>query len=149
MNKLPFSLTFSAMQEVFDKFWIYETLEATLNKSLIINNYTEKIERIVFTYMGYKLDDPIHNKELRYYNKRKKRLELSLKLDYEKVLQANETEMLQMMAQLYLEAIKTYPNIRGKVKLSEFDYIRFYEDVEALFVEKGWVEKQHAVQTIN
>jgi hypothetical protein len=51
-------------------------------------------------------------------------------------------EAKAMMAMLYLDAIKTYPTIRGMKKIA-FNYQQFHADVKALFEQEGWLNEEN------
>lgn len=118
-----------------------------MNQHLSIKKYSQVVDSVIFMFLVYPNNDP-YAKEVKRYSRRKKWIEIGLKLDYDRLLVATEKETLQMMAQLYLDAIKMYPTIRGKVRLEEFDYEVFYVDVRTLFVAQGWVEAKHKMQII-
>ncbi|TAD96063.1 MAG: hypothetical protein EAZ97_14620 [Bacteroidetes bacterium] len=137
------SFYFSAKiwHEAYTKVDLYKSAFSVMfNTHLRLANYTEKIKSIDFFFI-VTLPKIAHiNPERRRYIAKEERLELSLALDYEKFQNAEIPETKQMMANLYLESIKTYPKIRGMKKIA-FDTERFYNDVKAMFEKEGWLPK--------
>jgi Immunity protein 44 len=113
------------------------TLEAMLNTQLPIKKYGQGLDRIAFIYIIMK-DTRMHPNDKVFFRKRKK-LMISLELDFEKAVQADLEELIELEAILYLETIKRYK----AWKIKDFDSDLFYEDVRNLFLEKGIIKLEN------
>jgi Immunity protein 44 len=69
------------------------------------------------------------------FRKSKNEIEIRINIDYEALLQANEAQTRQLIAKTYLSAISRFLS-----KRKDFDYQRFYEDVEKLFRANGFLD---------
>jgi len=68
--------------------------------------------------------------------KLKNELEIRINADYDRLLQADERETLQIIAETYLKAIEIFLLPR-----KDFEGKKFYEDVKNLFVKEGILKK--------
>ena len=107
-----------------------------LNQHLKLSTYGEGLTGIAFVYIVTPPIDVIHHDEI-IYRAKKKELYIEMRLPYEKVAAASEAEVLQMMAQKYLQ---TFQEKSLWKKLKHFDCERFSRDVQRLFEEKEWLE---------
>jgi hypothetical protein len=107
---------------------------------LRLANYTEKVKEIFFIYI-VTLPRIMHiTPEKKRFSRSEKCLEICLVMDYETFKNAEMSECKEMMANLYLESIKTYKNIWGMKKIA-FNTDLFYEDVRKLLEKEGWLKK--------
>ncbi len=78
----------------------------------------------------------IYTEHHRFY-RQKRYLDFQLKLDYFEVMAATPEEVKVMMATLFLNSILLYK----KMRLKNFDYVRFYADVKSLLEKNGLVRE--------
>jgi hypothetical protein len=135
LRKNPFWCSCIAWYELKDKMF-YDQVESVLMRSVRLADYGNDVIRIVFIFIA-DLPNSMH-KERTFYSPKKQTLHLELALDYSRFALASPQEAKLMMAELYLEAIKTYPKIRGMKKIA-FDHEQFYADVRNLFEKEGWL----------
>jgi hypothetical protein len=77
----------------------------------------------------------VEYKEQKYFKPRSKSLFLDLKaIDYDKFTTATKQEALKIMATETLRGVKKF--LSG---VKDFNFERFYADVEGLFKQQGWV----------
>ena len=136
MNTTNFGFTANADEKVMYKVLKFNVLEKLLNKNLSINNYSKKIQEIIFVYIAARLKVSFPEENFVKYRRKYNALEVGLNLDYQKLLKSNETETLKMLSALYLRGIKEYMNRK------DFDNERFYQDVKQLFEANGLLPKQ-------
>lgn len=106
-----------------------------LNQHLKLSTYGEGLTGIAFVFIVTPPIDVIHHDEI-IYRAKKKELYIEMRLPYEKVAAASEAEVLQMMAQKYLQ---TFQDKSLWKKLKGFDCEGFSRDVQRLFEEQGWL----------
>ena len=135
MKKEDFILTKLTWHEVSDKLDTQPIAEA-LNTSLHLSNYGSGVKRVYFTFVAVKPSNKLHENEVRF-DKKSKTLELSLNLSYEHLDSADSATVLKMQAMLFLVSIDLWE----RFGIGDFDRERFRVDVEKLFEEKGWMEK--------
>jgi hypothetical protein len=107
-----------------------------LNKHLKLSAYGEGLTGIAFVYIVTPPIDAIHEEEI-IYSAQKKELYIEMRLPYEKVATASEAEVLQLMAQKYLQAFQEKSLWK---KLKGFDCEGFSRDVQRLFEEREWLK---------
>lgn len=110
-------------------------IQELLNQHLKLSAYGEGLSGIAFVYIVTPPIDVIHHDEISYRAK-KKELYIEMRLPYEKVAAVSEAEVLQMMAQKYLQ---TFHDKSLWKKLKGFDCEGFSRDVQRLFEEQGWL----------
>lgn len=110
-------------------------IEELLNQHLKLSTYGEGLTGIAFVYIVTPPIDIIHHDEI-IYRAKKKELYIEMRLPYEKVAAASEAEVLQMMAQKYLQ---TFQDTSLWKKLKNFDCEGFSRDVQRLFEEQEWL----------
>lgn len=108
-----------------------------LNQHLKLSTYEEGLTGIAFIYIVTPPIDTIHHDEI-IYRPKKKELYIEMRLPYEKVATASEAEVLQMMAQKYLQ---TFQDKSLWKKLKDFDCEGFSRDVQRLFEEQEWLKE--------
>ena len=106
-----------------------------LNQHLKLSTYGEGLTGIAFVYIVTPPIDAIHGEEI-IYKAKKKELYIEMRLPYDKVAAASEAEVLQMMAQKYLQ---TFQDKSLWKKLKGVDCEGFSRDVQRLFEEQGWL----------
>lgn len=136
LNKKMFRFSAIISEGLIKKLDI-ESLESLLNENLSLDGYGKDFICIGFVFIVTPLSSEFYPASS-FFSKSSQKLKLELALDYLRFSQASPQEAKQMMANLYLEAIKTYPSIRGMKKV-KFDHQKFYADVKALFERQGWV----------
>lgn len=139
MKQPTFVFSSASWHEVYDKLST-ASIKQVITKNLTLANYTTTVNKIVFIYIATRPNN-IRHTEVKKYHPRKKEIHTYLKLDYEKVKVSSKTTVVQMMAQLFLDSILLYP----EMKVKDFDYQRFYQDVQALFQEQDWLGKSQVV----
>ena len=110
-------------------------IEDALNEHLNIKNYSNTIVSLNCFYISVEPHNTIHRPYKRYLPKRQI-IRWFLRLSYTDILLAPIDEVVHYMAAAYLEAIESY----FKNFKQDFDGKRFYEDVKALFTQKGWIK---------
>ncbi len=126
-----FGFTASTDRTVFNKVVHFNRLEELLNQNLTITNYTGNLHEIVFVYIVASSEVSLPEKNFKRYRWKNKCLEVGLNLNYKRLLQAKEPEVLQILAEGYLRGIEEL------MQRKDFDNKRFYKDVEKLFIENG------------
>jgi hypothetical protein len=122
----------------FNKFEGELFIKNLLNKKLSIKRYTD-LETIFFVYQAFDPNNEYLNYKDNFILKRKtKVLELYLNLDYYQLIQSDEEESLELLAETYLKGIDLY--LTGR---KDFDGKRFYNDVKQLFLECRILKHEH------
>ncbi|AEE49474.1 hypothetical protein [Haliscomenobacter hydrossis] len=111
-------------------------IQEFLNQHLKLSTYGEGLTGIAFVYIVTPPIDVIHQDEI-IYRAKKKELYIEMRLSYEKVVAASDAEVLQMMAQKYLQ---TFQDKSLWKKLKGFDCKGFSRDVQRLFEEQEWLK---------
>lgn len=105
-----------------------------LYESIDFPSYGDGLRKFYLTFI---VTQP-HNKKHqpgRYYSRKKRELEVAVRLPYEAVYQATEAETFRMLEAAFLEGIDHI----GKVKLdAPFDHLAFKRDVAAIFEKADW-----------
>ncbi len=112
----------------------YTTLSELLNKFLKIKEYGIILDYIFLIFI---VDTATVHRARKYYSPKNKYLSVRRKLDYQKFVQANDSEALEMMALSFLDVIKQFP----KWKIKDFDWQRLYADARKLFVEHHFIRE--------
>lgn len=116
-------------------------IEELLNQHLKLSTYGEGLIGIAFIYIVTPPIDMIHHDEI-IYRPKKKELYIEMRLSYEKVATASESEVLQMMAQKYLQ---TFQDKSLWKKLKDFDCEGFSRDLQHLFEGQEWMKEVELV----
>ncbi len=106
-------------------------IKDTLIAHIDLTNYGEGLKEVNFIYLiRPEKDDKFW--EYKRYAKLKKYADFQLKINEEDFIVASEENALSMMAELFLKSILLYK----EMKIKDFDYLRFYNDVKKLFLAK-------------
>ncbi len=107
-----------------------------LNKCLKIKDYSCKLKQLTVTFIIYPEDwNGINRKEQWYYNNKKTNLFVDIKIvNYQQFIEATPQEALKIMATETLRGVKKF--LSG---VKDFNFERFYADLESLFKQHGWV----------
>lgn len=114
-------------------------LEKVLSEYLKLSNYGDVVG-IAFIFMVTTPGDSIHEEEFTYRPK-KKEIYIQMRLPYQEVENASETEVLHLMAAKYLQTLQKH---LPKKKIAHFDSARFTQDVQHLFEQQGWLASVEA-----
>jgi hypothetical protein len=121
-----FNINCIAWHEVEDKIDVW-TIGKLLNKQIDLSKYSSDLHQIQFQYIAdYSTD--FHEEEMAY-NPDDKTIFLSLRLDYDKVKDGTNEEVLILMKDLFLTSVFYY----FSVGVRDFDFRGFYEDLKAIF----------------
>lgn len=108
-------------------------LEDALN-TLTLSKYGNGIKTLKFIPMVLSPENRIHEEEIEY-SRRKRELNIQLKLDYQEVINAGLVGFLPLVGQLLLRAIDESPQQRIK----DFNWSAFRQDIENLLSANGWL----------
>ena len=111
---------------------IWDALEETVP----LFKYGSGLEGIVFAPMGVEPNDDFHQ-EFIGYDPDEKKFHIKKMLPYHTLKTADIDQFLRMAATAFYEEI-------DQIQLPDFDTARFKKDVEALFLERGWLEREIA-----
>ncbi len=133
----PFKFTSITWHEVGDKidFDNLNTLEEVVNVHLRLAEYGNNITSIYFIFVALQSPALLHPEGVTY-SKKNHGIFMQIHLPFHLVEQYNKAQVMQLMASFYLNAMRTH---LPKLRIPDFDYQRFIQDVEALFEEKGWL----------
>lgn len=112
-------------------------LQKQFNQNLKINSYSKKrIKHLTFTSIIYEnFETGVIRYEQKYYNKKEKNLSIDLRNSYyEQFCQATKKEAQQIMASEILRGTKKFLQDE-----KDFNYKKFYADLETLFKKEGLV----------
>jgi hypothetical protein len=113
----------------------YVIIREQLAEKITLSDYGTGIQSILCFFVCLPYDDP-NNEHERFYA-RDKGLDIVRKLDYDVFRQLKREDAVKMQAQIFLAALEKVKN--RKKTLNDFDFKRFYQDVEKAFKEKNWV----------
>ena len=105
--------------------------------NLNLSSYSKKrIKHLIFTFIIYpEAWNGVERYEQKYYTRRDKELYLDIKVsDFNKFCQATKKEAQQIMASEILRGTKKF--LQNE---KDFDYKKFYADLEKLFKKEGLV----------
>lgn len=114
----------------------YGVFERAITDKIKLSNYGNGLSHILCFFVCVPFDDPNKSRE-RFYSKDKE-LFIVRQLNYEIFSQLSVEEALKMQAKVFLAALENVKN--RKKQIPDFDFLRFYEDVERLFREKNWID---------
>lgn len=115
-------------------------MEDKLNQHISLQNYGSGVNSIYFTHIVMRPANKNHP-DFQRYKPRKKEIHFGINLVYEEVKGSTNTEVLRLMGQSFLNSILLYPEL----KVKDFDYKRFYTDVQKLFAVNGWLMSERQV----
>jgi hypothetical protein len=135
----PFVVTGILQQEIADKVSPINIniIGDLLNENLQFSHYGAGLVGISFFYIVLPPDNQNHREYSRYTGK-DRLLHLQFRLSYDLVEQLTREQVLPIMAQKYLQALK---EVFPKKKIENFDYASLLKDMERLFEQQGWLEK--------
>jgi len=136
-----FYVTCAALYEFKDKLYTNE-FQQFLSGNLKILDYSEEVKQYQFVFIAVPPENRNHDKWRKYFSRKRGILYHNLKLDFEQFQKANTAEAYQMQAELYLRSITEISTLRGMKKVC-FDAEKFYEDVQRLFLEEGWLKPEN------
>jgi len=125
-KKIDFEITCVVTEEVGRKLNVV-TIEDALNQHLQLSNYGTGITKLFFVFIAVPPENTFHESKIKY-SEAERHLEIALKLDYEKLLIANDVEARQMMKELFLEGIE----LCEKGDIEGFDFGLLDENVNKL-----------------
>ena len=130
MKNIDFEITYVATEAIGMKLPVVE-LEGLLNKSLALNNYGDGVQKLFFVFLAVPPEDAFH-KPYVSYTEAEYHLEIAFGLPYQEVLDTDPNEIMQLMETAFLNAMK----LCMKAKILNFDWRKFYTDVENTFNQK-------------
>lgn len=134
----PFVISGILWHEIGEKVAFTNTtrLREVLNQHLHLSDYGTGLKGIAFIFVVTQPNDEIHREHFIYRSKVKE-LHVQARLPYTQVDAASLPEVLQLMAEKYLEVLrKNLP----KRKIDDFDTVRFVEDVRTVLEKEGILE---------
>lgn len=134
----PFVISGILWHEIGEKVAFTNTarLREVLNQHLHLSDYGTGLKGIAFIFVVTQPNDEIHREHFIYRSKAKE-LHVQVRLPYTQVDAASLPEVLQLMAEKYLEVLrKNLP----KRKIDDFDTVRFVEDVRTVLEKEGILE---------
>jgi tRNA splicing endonuclease len=99
------------------------------------SNYSLTVQNVIIYIVAFS-HDAFPEKDKIYNRRKKQQLEIRINADYDRLLQADERETLQIIAETYLKAIEIF-----LIPRKDFEGKKFYEDVKSLFEKEGILEK--------
>jgi hypothetical protein len=116
----------------------YVEIKNLLNSNLNLAAYGHGLSHILTFFVCVPFRDK--NKEhIRFYAN-DKGLDIVRQLDYATFSQLSLENALKMQANVFLQALN---KVRKRKKaIPDFDFERFYADVEKLFAENRWIENE-------
>lgn len=135
----PFVISGITQHTVSDKitFTNSNLIQDLLNENLQFSHYGAGLVGISFFYIVLPPDNQNHREYSRYTGK-DRLLHLQFHLPYDLVEQLTREQVLPIMAQKYLQALK---EVFPKKKIENFVYASLLKDMERLFEQQGWLEK--------
>jgi hypothetical protein len=135
----PFVISGITQFTVSDKitFTNSNLIQDLLNEHLQFSTYGTGLQGISFFYIVLPIDNQNHREYTRYTGK-DRLLHLQLRLSYEQVMRLTTEQVLPIMAQKYLQALK---EVFPKKKIANFDYAAFLKDMEHCFEQQGWLRE--------
>lgn len=105
-----------------------------LYEEIDFESYGKGLYKYYFTFIITRPQNKLHQPG-RYFGRKRRALEVAIRLPYDEVFNASEPEIYRMLEAAYLEGIDEI----GKVKLKEpFDHEAFKADVAKIFEDENW-----------
>lgn len=105
-----------------------------LYEGIDFESYGKGLRKFFLTFIVKKPHNHIHEAG-RYYSRKKRALEVAIRLSYNDVTNATPEETFKLLEAAFLEGIDQI----GEIKLPEpFDYKAFKKDVAAIFAKEEW-----------
>jgi Immunity protein 44 len=133
VDKRTLWITYFIDDEVGDRLVNYHEETMILINNLVLCNYSS-IKNLIVIFVAFSPEAFPEPEKLRF-RKSKNEIEIRINIDYEALLQAKEAQTRQLIAKTYLSAISRFLS-----KRKDFDYQRFYADVEKLFRANGFLD---------
>lgn len=125
-----------AWHEIKDKM-LSGDIQILLGNHLQISDYSTEVKEYWLRVLALKLPSPMQVQPC-YFSVKKGILYHAISLNWEQIRDLPLADAQNLQAKAYLAAILEIPKIRG-MKKRFFDTQKFYDDVQKLFVEKGWI----------
>ncbi len=124
-----FSVSNTTDESIINKMFHGATLNNLLNENLKIKDYSDTVTGVFMIYQSLSPEfaKALPVSERTVFRRKTKVIEIYTVMDYQTVLNASETEMLQLFKETYLRGVKQF------MKRKDFDSERFYEDVKRVF----------------
>jgi len=135
MNLNKFGFTGNIDESIFNKVSRFTELEKMLNEKLIFTKYTKELQEIVFVYIALKSELIYKVEDFTKFRRKNKIVEIGINIEYSELLQTDEQQTLEILAETYLKGIEKY--LIGR---KDFDGSKFYADVKLLFTEHGIIK---------
>ena len=107
-----------------------------LHEGIDLSEYGDALDKFYFTFLILKPSNKLFFPGI-YYNRKKKKVEVAVAIDYDEAFHADRPDLFKMMEKAYLEGIDMIGSIRLK---GDFDIKKFKEDVKAIFSVDRWYE---------
>jgi hypothetical protein len=105
-----------------------------LYEEIDFESYGKGLDKFYFTFIVTRKENKLHQPG-RYFSRKKRALEVAIRLPYDEVYQASQEETFRLLEAAFLAGIDQI----GEVKLAEpFDYKAFKADVAKIFEDKDW-----------
>ncbi|TAD97684.1 MAG: hypothetical protein EAZ97_12125 [Bacteroidetes bacterium] len=106
VEKTHFWLSYFTDDQVGDKIIKHYEKTMELLNYLHLANYSS-VDHLIIIFLVFSPETYPETEKL-YFRRKKKEIEIRINMDYEKLLQATESETLQLIAQTYLSAISRF-----------------------------------------
>jgi hypothetical protein len=136
VEKITLWINYKSQEEVANKLADFQEYLLALLNTFCIESYTKLIKELLVIEIFYKKSTLLPEKNRVYYARKKAALQLFINADYDRLMQADERETLQIIAETYLKAIEIF-----LIPRKDFEGKMFYEDVKNLFEKEGILEK--------
>ncbi|MEL7252316.1 MAG: hypothetical protein AAFO03_28150 [Bacteroidota bacterium] len=105
-----------------------------LYEEIDFESYGKGLSKFYFTFIVTQPQNKLHQPG-RYFSRKKRALEVAIRLPYEEVYHASEEDTFRMLEAAFLQGIEQI----GEVKLpAPFDFEAFKTDVAKIFEDKDW-----------
>jgi len=122
-----FEFTTATNEALTSKLDVFKELQTLFNANLKISDYSEIYTSIFMVYQCFPIDSPYFNaKEYKRIRRKTNLIELYSLLDYNKIQNADEKEILHILSETYLKSIYQH------LKIKDFQHVKFYNDVLTL-----------------
>ena len=111
-----------------------QLLEQLLNANVQLAAYGPGVAGIAVVFVGTAPEDVIHEEEISFEPATREGY-LQLRLPYTALEPATEQEVLELMAQRYLQGLR---DLAVVAQATDFDWARLVRDVQDLFVAEGF-----------
>ena len=113
-------------------------LQPKLNEEISNKNYGQGIFH--WGYISICCPPELYNggffKEIKKYTKKRKEIDIRLRIAYEAMLKANEKEVYKLFCDSFLRSIDIAEN---ELEIKDFDFRAFRKDLTDLFRKEGWI----------